>query len=203
MFSTPRGVRVRRKYSRFAASNAARKSFRGISLKFANAPHIIPFPAGQHASPHPALARLAESSATIQAIARQPFSTAGLVFGLATRSGNEDKIAVANAGQRIWRADEAPWGRTGGSARGLAAAVVNALRPDWDASFWTVEFFDGVCSEFEARFLSTAPSEGGSASIAAIRAWMQHMHIGVPVWELGRASRLSQVTATVESTRSP
>jgi hypothetical protein len=170
-------------------------------LKFASA-HVIPFPAIQQTSPHPALARLAESSATIQAIARQPFSTAGLVFGLATRTGNGEKIAVANAGQRIWQPNDAPWGRAGASPRGLAAAVINALRPDWDMSFWTVEFFDGVCSEFEATFLLPAPAEGGSVSVAAICEWMQHMHIGVPVWELGSDSRLSPVATSAGVTRS-
>jgi hypothetical protein len=112
-----------------------------------------------------------------------PFHSWGLVFGLQAEDDRGTTIEVGRSnlpGDTIaWAVDALPWGSASESAYMLARLVVRFLRPDWEASFWSREYFEEVARDFVHHFLAPAPRSGGRVARPQINAWFESLGLAV------------------------
>lgn len=137
--------------------------------------HVVPA-----ASPSPASNLLAgrSSEATLP-----PFHSWGLIFGIRDEESNGAAAEVGRTNlpsdTTAWAIDGLPWGAATESAYRLSRLVLRFLRPDWQASFWSLEYFEQVAQDFAHQFLVPAPLSGGQVSRDQINAWLESLGLFV------------------------
>ncbi len=108
-----------------------------------------------------------------------PFHSWGLVFTILEVELNCVGVEVGRTNlpgdTAAWAIDDLPWGSASESANRLAKLVVRFLRPDWEASFWSHEYFEEVARDFALRFLVTAPQSGGQVTRQQLDAWLESL----------------------------